>query len=183
MHKVNVVGTSGSGKSTFSAQLASALDCKHIEMDRLFWKPDWQESPDLEFFAKIRNALQGSSWVLDGNYNRTRKVKWENVDTVIWVDYSLPRTLYQAVSRAIQRCITGKELWPGTGNRETFAKSFFSRNSIILWTVKTYHKNQQRYLADMNHPDYQHIRFVRLRSPKQAQQLLEGLRKEHSVDR
>jgi len=182
MRRVNVVGTSGSGKSTFSAALASVLGCEHIEMDRLFWKPDWQESSDKEFFSNIRGALCASCWVLDGNYNRTRNVKWEKVDTVIWVDYSLARTLYQAVSRAIQRSITGKELWPGTGNRESFAKSFFNRDSIILWTLKTYRSNQQRYLADMNNPDYKHIRFVRLRSPKQAKQLLSLLQKELNVD-
>jgi gluconate kinase len=40
MDKVNVVGTSGSGKSTFSQQLARVLDCEYIEMDRLHWKPN-----------------------------------------------------------------------------------------------------------------------------------------------
>lgn len=175
MRKVNVVGTSGSGKSTFSSKLADALGCDHIEMDALFWKPNWQESNDEELFNKIRGALNGPSWVLDGNYNRTRQVKWQDVDTVVWIDYSLPRTLYQAATRAIKRCCSGQELWPNTGNRETFKKSFFSRNSILLWTLKTYHSNQKRYLADMANPEYQHIEFIRLQTPDEAKRLLSQL--------
>lgn len=176
MRKVNVVGTSGSGKSTFSSQLAEAMGCDHIEMDLLFWKPNWQQSSDEEFFSKIRQALSGPSWVLDGNYNRTRQVKWQDVDTVVWIDYSLPRTLYQAVTRAIKRCSSGQELWPNTGNIETFKKSFLSRDSILLWTWKTYHSNQKRYLADMDNPHYQHIEFIRLQSPDEAKQFLSQLR-------
>lgn len=172
MKKINVVGTSGSGKSTFSAQLARHLECPHIEMDRLFWKPNWQESSDEEFFSRLEDELKAPSWVLDGNYNRTRVIKWHNVDTVVWVDYSLSRTLFHAVRRALSRSISGKELWPNTGNRETLRKSFFSRDSILLWTIKTYHSNRARYLADMDNPQYQHIRFVRLTSPAEARRFL-----------
>lgn len=172
MNKINVIGTSGSGKSTFSAQLARHLECAHIEMDRLFWKPNWQESSDKEFFSRLEDELKAPSWVLDGNYNRTRAIKWHDVDTVIWVDYSLSRTLFHAVRRALSRSISGKELWPNTGNRETLSKSFFSRDSILLWTIKTYHSNRERYLADMDNPQYQHIRFVRLTSPAEARRFL-----------
>ena len=175
MQRVNVVGTSGSGKSTFSAQLAKVLECEHIEMDTLFWKPNWQESNDEEFFSSIRQALSGELWVLDGNYNRTRPVKWRDVDTVVWIDYSLARTMFQAVSRAMRRVWTGQELCPNTGNRETFKKSFCSRDSILVWTMKTYHSNQKRYLADMSNPAYEHIEFVRLRSPNEAKQYLADL--------
>lgn len=35
--KINVVGTSGSGKSTFSRRLAAQLAIPYIEMDALFW--------------------------------------------------------------------------------------------------------------------------------------------------
>ena len=69
--KVNVIGTSGSGKSTFSTALACAQNIPCVEMDRLHWKPNWTESSDDEFFSTLEQALCGDSWVLDGNYNRT----------------------------------------------------------------------------------------------------------------
>lgn len=172
MERINVVGTSGSGKSTFSAQLARKLDCPHIEMDRLFWKPKWQESSDEEFFARLEDELSGARWVLDGNYNRTRDIKWREVDTVVWVNYSLWRTIFHAVTRALKRSLSGKELWPNTGNKETLRKSFFSKDSIILWTLRTYQSNRARYLADMENPQYRHIRFVTLTSPAEARRFL-----------
>ncbi|MDW1988695.1 AAA family ATPase, partial [Vibrio sp. 811] len=37
MKRINVIGSSGSGKSTFAKALAQKLDVTHIEMDKLFW--------------------------------------------------------------------------------------------------------------------------------------------------
>jgi hypothetical protein len=52
------------------------------------------------------------------------------VDLVVWVDYSFWRTLARR-SVARLRASRRQELWPGTGNCETFRRSFFSRDSII----------------------------------------------------
>jgi len=174
--RVNVVGTSGSGKSTLSRRLAQRLDVPCIEMDRLYWRPDWQGTPDGELFARLEQRLAASpGWVLDGNYNRSRPVKWRDVDLVVWLDYGFGRTLYRAVRRAVSRAWRKNELWPGTGNRESFRRSFFSRESIIWWTMKTWRQNRRRYLADMQDPQYARIRFIRLRTPREAEQLLREL--------
>lgn len=170
--KINVVGTSGSGKSTVARHLAERLAIPYIEMDALFWQANWHESSDDEFFPRVEQALAAANWVLDGNYNRTQHLKWREVDWVVWVDYSFGRTLFQAVRRAWLRSWHREELWAGTGNRESFAKSFFSRDSIILWTLKTYRKNRHRYLEQMHNPDYRHIRFIQLRSPAQLESVL-----------
>ncbi|MDF2153555.1 shikimate kinase [Vibrio sp. CAU 1672] len=145
MKRINVVGTSGSGKSTFSRMLSDKLNYPYLEMDAMFWKPNWQESLDEEFFATLEEQLRDEHWVLDGNYNRTVSIKWSRVDTVIWVDFSFPRTIYQAVKRAFIRSVTKQELWQKTGNVESFKKSFFSKRSVILWILKTYKRNRVRY--------------------------------------
>ena len=100
---INVVGTSGSGKSTLARRLAHRLGLRWIELDRLYWRPNWQGTPDEAFFADIAAATATPGWVLDGNYNRSRGVKWREVDLVIWLDYGLWRTLRQAVWRAASR--------------------------------------------------------------------------------
>jgi adenylate kinase family enzyme len=75
MKKINVIGTTGSGKSTFSKALANRIDCPYIQMDQLFWKPNWVEPSDDEFIPKVKSAVSGASWVLDGNYSRTNDIK------------------------------------------------------------------------------------------------------------
>lgn len=175
MKRINVIGTSGSGKSTISRMLASKLNYLYLEMDAIFWKPHWQESSDEEFFANLTDKLSGEHWVLDGNYSRTAKIKWDRVDTIVWIDYSFSRTLFQAVKRALVRIMTQQELWENTGNTESFRKSFFSKDSIILWTLRGYAKNRVRYTKLLNDPKYSHIKFVRITSPKKAKAFIDEL--------
>ncbi|CAH0525786.1 shikimate kinase [Vibrio hippocampi] len=175
MKRINVIGTSGSGKSTVSRMLANRLQYPYLEMDAIFWKPNWQESSDEEFFANLTDRLNDECWVLDGNYNRTAEIKWARVDTIVWVDYSFARTLYQAVKRALIRIATKQELWDKTGNIESFKKSFLSRDSIVLWTLKTYNKNRVRYTELLNDPKYHHIDFVRITSPQKAKAFIAEL--------
>ncbi|AXX21787.1 adenylate kinase [Serratia sp. SRS-8-S-2018] len=182
--KINVVGTSGSGKSTLARQLAERLDVPYIEMDRLYWRPEWQGTPDGAFLARLEQTLAeaGGGWVLDGNYSRTQPIKWREVDYILWLDYGFCRTLWQAARRAYRRAASKSELWPGTGNRESFRRSFFSRESIVLWTIRTYSKNRRKYLAEMARTDIGG-RFKRLRSPRQAADFLRTLPQAHSSRR
>ena len=172
MKRINVIGTSGSGKTTFSRQLANQLNYPYIEMDALFWQPRWQTTPDHEFIEGLSASLTQERWVLDGNYNRTNAIKWAHADTVIWIDYGLLRTLYQAIKRALIRSYTKQELWAKTGNVESFKKSFMSKDSIILWTLKTYRLNRVRYAQLFKESQYAHITFVRVTSPQQAKKIL-----------
>jgi len=87
--RINVVGTSGAGKSTFAQETARRLSLPYIELDRLFWKSNWTEPTDDEFFPKLRDALAPGRWVLDGNYDRTRHIKWHHVQMVVWLDLPL----------------------------------------------------------------------------------------------
>ena len=109
LKKINIVGTSGCGKSPFGRNLADVLSVEYIEMDALFWGKDWAWLSDEEFFPKLATALEKDAWVLDGNYTRTTPIKWGNVDTVIWLDFSFCRTMFQALKRAVLRSITKKE--------------------------------------------------------------------------
>lgn len=47
--KINVVGTSGSGKSTLAHRLAQQLNLPYIQMDQLYWRANWQGTPDEDF--------------------------------------------------------------------------------------------------------------------------------------
>ena len=142
-------------------------------MDHLFWKPNWEETSDNEFFLKLSNAVSGDSWVLDGNYSRTNSIKWERADTVVWIDFGFIRTFSQLLKRTIMRATTRKELWSGTGNKETFYKSFMSKDSILVWFFKSYRKNRSRYSALMTSEEYEHIKWYRLRSPREVREFLE----------
>ena len=169
--RINIIGTSGSGKTTFGRQLAETLKIPFIEMDALFWGPNWSPSQDEELFPRLTEALGEEHWVLDGNYSRTTAIKWERAEVVIWLDFSFPRTLWQAISRAMTRLISQEELWPGTGNRESL-RMLFSKESIVLWTITSYARRRKNIIKMMGDPKYQHIRFHRLPSPAETERFL-----------
>lgn len=180
MKFINVVGTSASGKTTFARQLAQKLGVAHIEMDDLFWLDDWQETSDQEFYAKLQSQINQAprGWVLDGNYSRTLDLKLKYIDTVIWLDYSFSLNLYRSVKRAIARAATQKRLWANSNNRESFKTSFLSKDSIILWMITHHAQNRKKYLAMIKDPQYQHIQFIRLTSPKQTEAFLKQMKAE-----
>jgi adenylate kinase family enzyme len=176
LERINVVGTSGSGKTTVARELSRLLKLPYYEMDRLFWKPEWHESSNDEFLPKVRNVADQTTWILDGNYTRTIAVKWQRVQLVVWLDLSFARTVFRVTRRAIGRSLTHRELWPGTGNRESLAKAFLSRKSIILWAITSYRKNRKKYRSLMIAPQYSHIKFLRLTSPTAVSAWLEHVR-------
>lgn len=178
--RINIIGTSGSGKTTFGRQLAEILRIPFIEMDAIFWGPNWSPSENDPFFERLAEALEGEKWVLDGNYSRTNPIKRKRVEVVIWLDFSFPRTLRQAVSRAISRLISQEELWPGTGNRETL-RMLISKESIVLWTITSYGRKRKNIIKMMESPEYQHIQFHQLRSPAKAASFLEEVRRNPEV--
>ncbi len=177
---VNVVGTSGCGKSTFAKQLAQLTGAQHIELDRLHWLPNWVEEDNDRFREKLQTAIeQTSSSVIDGNYHsKSADIKWNHVTSIVWVDPSFFRTFYQAITRAVSRIWTRKELWPETGNRESFRRTFLSHDSIIWWTIVTFRNNRRRYLELMNDPVVKHVRFFRLRHRRDIKHFFEALKKE-----
>lgn len=176
LQRINVVGTSGSGKSTFSKKLSLVLGFPHIEMDALFWLPNWTQPSNEVFLEKLKKSLDQEKWILDGNYDRSRSVKWQNVQTVILLELPFARTLCQSIIRAISRIKSGEEIWPNTGNKETFYQTFFSRESILLWMIQNRNVYLKRFEQARTDPNYSHIQFIRLSSNQEINQFIKEIK-------
>ncbi len=166
MNRIIVVGTTGSGKSTLAKKISRELNYKYIQLDALFWKPNWTQPSNEEFLEKLQIEISSDCWIIDGNYGQTHPLTWAKADCVIWIDLPLWKTLYHNIIRSVKRSIRREELWQGTGNRESF-KRMFSKDSIILWLLKTYKSNIKLYESRMKDAAYSHIKFVRLKSRKE----------------
>ncbi|OQY29876.1 MAG: adenylate kinase [Candidatus Cloacimonetes bacterium 4572_55] len=173
MKRIVVLGTSGSGKTTLARDISEKLEIPHIEMDRIYWRPNWCPPPEKEFRASVQEAVQGESWVLDGNYSRMRDIIWIRATTLIWLDYSFPLVLWRSISRTVKRIYSGEELY--AGNRETFRQSFLSRDSIILWTLKTYFRRKREYPILFEDPKFQHLDKIRFQKPIEAGRFVKNL--------
>ena len=163
--RILVVGTSGSGKTTLARELERRLDIPHYELDALHWGPNWTSTPAAELRLRVANVTTGETWVIDGNYSKTQDIIVSRADTIVWLDYALPVIMWQLLRRTIGRTIKQEELW--AGNRESLRTTFLSRDSILLWALQTYRRRRKQYTAMMAAPNYDHLIFIHLHSPRE----------------
>ena len=92
MQRVLVMGSSGSGKSTFARRLSALTGIPTVSIDALFWKPGWVESDKYDFERRMIEVAREPRWIMDGNYTRNGagELRRELSDTIIWFD--LPRS-------------------------------------------------------------------------------------------
>ena len=175
LQRINLVGTSASGKSTFGKQLAELLEFPYVELDALYHGPNWAEPEPDVFRARVSDAIARPQWILDGNYQSINDLKWSRATMIVWLDISFARNMYRAVRRAVHRSWSKEELWPGTGNHESFRQTFFSKDSMILWTATSYHRTRSKYSRIEQSPP-EGVNFVRLRGSRAVIQFLESVR-------
>src|SRR5438477_11394648 len=91
MQRVLVMGSSGSGKSTFAMRLAELTGLPMVSLDALFWQPGWQPSMPDRVGARVTAAANAPNWIMDGNFisRGAGELRRSLADTVIWFD--LPR--------------------------------------------------------------------------------------------
>lgn len=171
-----VVGTSGSGKSTFAKALAGAAGYPHIELDALYWDKDWTPKPSARFAELVAAATDGDRWVADGNYSAVRHVVWPLATHVIWLNYGRATVFARVLRRTLKRTLTQEALWHG--NRESLRRAFFSRESILLWTLSTYAMNRVKYKALRTEGAYPHLQWLEFTRPAAAEAFL----REQSAD-
>jgi adenylate kinase family enzyme len=171
LRRVNVKGTSGSGKSTFAAEIARRLDLPYVELDALHWSsPNWVEPTPEHFQAAVREAMEARTdgWVIDGNYEgKLGDTVLREADTIVWLDLPLRVKLRRLRRRTMERIDGGTELWGG--NRETWRGAVWGRDSLFWWTVKMHVQHRRRWPGRFAGDP----RLVRLRSVEEARRWLD----------
>jgi len=99
--RIMVVGSPGSGKSTFSRKLAEISGLPLIHLDKEFWNDGWIETPRVEWVKKQRSLLEGAEWIVDGNYGGTMDIRLEKADTIICFKLSRAVCLLSYFKRVI----------------------------------------------------------------------------------
>jgi adenylate kinase family enzyme len=178
MPRMLVVGTTCSGKTTFARRLSGQVGVPHIELDALYWLPEWRPRPPEEFYALVEDAIAGDGWVVDGNYSAVRDLVWPRATMVVWLNYSLPRVLSRGLRRTARRALTREVLY--SNNTESFAQAFLSRDSILWWLLTTYHRRRRRYRTIFDSDVYPHLAKVECRGPSQAEEFLRQIAREKS---
>ena len=76
MHtKIMIIGSPGSGKSTFARKIRDKTGLPLFYLDMIKHKPDRTTISSEEFDKKLKEILVKSQWIIDGNYQRTLEVR------------------------------------------------------------------------------------------------------------
>jgi adenylate kinase family enzyme len=141
MQRVLVMGSSGSGKSTFAMRLSEITGIPFVSLDALFWKPGWVKSDKAEFRERVTQAARQPRWIMDGNFqSHLVELRRDVSDTVIWFD--LPRsTCMLGILKRIARSYGQVRPEMGEGCPEKIDFEFFR----YVWT---YRRQQRPKLLD-----------------------------------
>ncbi len=172
LQRTVVVGTTGSGKSTTAARLATALGTPYVELDAINWQPNWiaLNETDIPLFrARVEEAVSRDTWVVDGNYSIARDLIWPQATAAVWLDYSFGLVFWRLIRRTVRRSLRRETLW--AGNRETLGRSL-SRDSILLWAFKTHWRRRRSLRRLFAGPEQAHLRLFHMRRPSDTERWL-----------
>lgn len=167
--RILIVGISCTGKTTLAKQLHQRLQLPHVDLDDLYWLPDWQERPLEDMRNQVRRIVEQPQWIIAGNYQRTQDLSWPHADLIIWLDFPL-WTIYQ---RLLQRTLK-RLLWKQpccNGNYESWQTAFFSRQSMFIWVKQTAKRTRARYHKQLTTTP----KMVRLSSAQKVKLFLKQL--------
>ena len=99
MKRIIVIGSPGSGKSTFARKLKEKTGLPLYYLDMIFHRPDRTTVTREEFDQRLQAILQTENWIIDGNYLRTLPIRFEACTDVFFLDFPLEQCLEGAASR------------------------------------------------------------------------------------
>jgi len=113
MKKVAVFGKPGSGKSTLSKNLASAIDIKLHSLDSILYKENGDLVDRKTYDEKHENILSSESWIIDGfgpmeSFNK----RLEAADTLIYIELPYLISYWFVTKRLLKGLVVKPEGWP-----------------------------------------------------------------------
>lgn len=169
--RVLVYGVTGSGKSTAALRLGEQLGLPvHLADDEIGWLPGWVQRDVEDQRAIAARIAAGAGWVLDTAYGTFRDEVLPRTQVMVALDYPRWLSLARLTRRTAHRWATRTPIC--NGNVEQLSQ-IFSRDSILLWHVRSYRRKTDRIRAWESQPDG--IPVLRLSRPRQLDQLLADL--------
>jgi hypothetical protein len=162
VQRVVVIGPSGSGKTTLGRWLEAEFALPFTDLDDLHWRPGWIEAPLDEFRRDVDRCTRAERWVVAGNYGKARDLVWPRADTLVWLDLPLAPVLWRSTTRALRQWWTAEPIC--NGNRQGLVQLCNGRDSLIGYTLRTYHARRREWPALLAAAEHTSLRRYRLRS-------------------
>lgn len=170
--RIVVVGRTGSGKTTLARELAAVLGVPHVELDALYFGPEFSTAPLDVLREKTSAATAGERWVIDGNKRVVRDLVWPRADTIIWLDYSLAVSFWRLGRRARWRTARLREEAARTGRRGALPRQLLAAARGVLRALRSHAGQRREYARLFADPANAHLAVARLSSPRVTREWL-----------
>src|SRR3954447_2452611 len=168
--RILVLGRTGSGKTTLARELAAALGVPHVELDSLYFGPEFSTAPLSVLRKRTTAAIAAERWVIDGNKRAVRDLVWPRADTVVWLDYPLGVSLWRLAKRARRR--TSALRAAAREAKTVLARQLLAAARGVLSALRSHAGQRREYPRMFADPANQHLSVVRLRSPRATRRWL-----------
>jgi energy-coupling factor transporter ATP-binding protein EcfA2 len=170
--RILILGGTGSGKTTLARELAAALHVPHVELDSLYFGPEFSTAPLPLLRERTSVAIAGDRWVTDGNKRAVRDLVWPRADTIVWLDYPLGVRVWRLAKRARRRSSVLTAQAAETGTTTGLPRQLLAAASGVLTALRSHAGQRREYPRMFAEPANQHLAVVRLRSPRATRRWL-----------
>jgi hypothetical protein len=168
--RILILGRTGSGKTTLARELAAARGVRHVELDSLYFGPDFSTAPLCLLRDRTSAAIADDRWITDGNKRTVRNLVWPRADTIVWLDYPVYVSLWRLAKRARTRTSVLSAQAAQAGRRSGLPKQMLAAARGVLTALRSHRGQRREYPRLFAQPANQHLAVARLRSPRATRQ-------------
>ena len=141
MKKIIVLGNSGSGKSTLTHILADKLHIDFLHLDPIVYKYSWDTPEFNEMESKVNDLLLKDNWIIDGNFLFNALNRFEECDTVFFLDINRFTCTYSVLKR--HHKYKGKH----RDSRSDFCDEKLTR-AYLKWVFTDFYKTSRKFILN-----------------------------------
>ena len=140
-HRICIYGRGG--KTSLSRALGDITGLLVIELDAVFWLPNWNERDSDEMLKIVQKRIEDSpeGWIIDGNYSKIRSHILPLADTVIWLNLPTWSVTIRIVKRTILNVLRRNRI---CGDNYESLLNALAPSSVIWFNAFEGKRSQQR---------------------------------------
>ncbi len=152
--KILILGNSGSGKSTFTQNLAKKMNIPFLHLDTIIYQHNWQK-PEFEHAQKVvLDFIKQDNWIIDGNFLNQIQQRFDACNRIYFLDFNRFICFFSILKRYFK--YKGKK----RSSRSPFCDEKLSRD-YLKWVFFDFYKTSRKkiYHYLKNHPEKEIIIF------------------------